>query len=110
MILRIVRMEFEPAKLATFLTVFDASKHQIRAFEGCHRLELHTDAALPNVRYTYSVWESESALNAYRESALFQSTWAATKVLFCAKPQAFSLVLSEIVDISTASIPPQTAN
>lgn len=97
MILRIVRMEFQPEKLGEFLSIFDKSKQLIRHFEGCKALQLHSDARNVNIRYTYSFWESEAALEKYRNSELFQTTWAATKVLFAAKPQAFSLIQEEIV-------------
>lgn len=95
MLLRIVRMEFQPEKLADFLAIFEKSKQRIRNFSGCQYLALHTDAQNPNVRYTYSKWESEAALDVYRNSELFATTWANTKVLFAAKPQAFSLFLAE---------------
>lgn len=99
MLLRIVRMEFQPEKLQDFLTIFNNSKQLIRAFSGCDYLALHSDAQNPNVRYTYSKWTSEDALNEYRNSALFGTTWAATKVLFAAKPQAFSLRLEEEISL-----------
>ena len=53
-------MTFEPEKLATFLEIFEQSKNKIRA------------------------------MNQYRDSELFKTTWAKTKVLFAAKPLAFS--------------------
>ena len=92
MITRIVRMEFEPDKVADFLAIFDASKSQIRHFPGVRRLELHRDAELKNVFFTYSVWDSADALEAYRHSELFGSVWGRTKVLFSGRPQAWSLV------------------
>lgn len=95
MLLRIVRMEFQPEKLADFLAIFDKSKQLIRNFSGCQYLALHTDAKNPYIRYTYSKWESEAALDVYRNSELFATTWANTKVLFAAKPQAFSLFLED---------------
>ena len=91
MITRIVRMEFRPEAVATFLEVFNASKSQIRHFPGVHHLELHRDATMDNVFFTYSIWEGEAALEAYRHSDLFKSVWARTKVLFSARPQAWSL-------------------
>lgn len=91
MILRIVRMEFEPAKLEAFLNVFGESMEQIRNFPGCHRLELHRDATDHHVLYTVSEWEDATALESYRMSPLFASTWARTKILFQGKPMAFSL-------------------
>jgi heme-degrading monooxygenase HmoA len=41
--------------------------------------------------FTVSIWESEDDLNAYRNSELFENTWAKTKVLFNDKPEAWSL-------------------
>lgn len=90
-------MEFEVEKLATFLSVFDRSKAQIRAFEGCLHLALFSDPHNPNVRYTYSHWVDEAALERYRQSELFRTTWAATKVLFATKAQAFSMRQAEVV-------------
>lgn len=98
MIVRIVRMEFDPEKVATFLELFDATKSLIRHFEGVQHLELHRDASNRNVFYTYSHWENAAALEAYRVSALFESVWSRTKVLFAAKPQAFSLVREMVVE------------
>ena len=97
MILRIVRMEFRPEALAEFHVIFDQSKQAILCFDGCLHLELHQDPQNPQVRYTYSHWESEIALNAYRDSTLFASVWPKTKALFAARPQAFSLVQMEVV-------------
>lgn len=91
MILRIVRMEFEPEKLNTFLDVFHESMEQIRNFPGCQRLELHRDAHDHHVLFTVSEWTDEAALEQYRLSPLFSATWARTKVLFQGKPMAFSL-------------------
>ncbi|MEM7036189.1 MAG: antibiotic biosynthesis monooxygenase family protein [Bacteroidota bacterium] len=91
MITRIVRMEFRPEAVSTFLEVFNTAKSQIRHFPGVHHLELHRDAALDHVFFTYSIWEGEDALEAYRHSDLFKSVWAQTKVLFAGKPQAWSL-------------------
>lgn len=90
MIIRIVRMTFRPENVNDFLAVFDASKHQIRAMEGCQHLELLRDADTPHVFMTYSFWTDAAALERYRQSALFRQTWAKTKILFADKPLAFS--------------------
>jgi quinol monooxygenase YgiN len=97
MITRIVRMEFDPAKVQDFLAVFEGSKHLIRNFPGVQRLELHRDASQHNVYYTVSEWSGEEALEAYRTSELFAAVWAQTKVLFAGKPMAFSLTLADSV-------------
>lgn len=90
MLVRIVRMTFQPDMLADFHAIFDRSKAHIRAFPGNHHLELLRDPENPAVRITHSLWESVDALEAYRHSDLFRTTWAATKLLFAEKPIAFS--------------------
>lgn len=90
MIVRVVRMTFQEDKLPDFHTIFNNSKHQIRAFPGNRHLQLLRDPDHPTVRMTYSLWESVDALEAYRRSDLFRETWAATKLLFAEKPVAFS--------------------
>jgi quinol monooxygenase YgiN len=90
MLIRIVRMTFQEDKLLEFHAIFDRSKHHIRAFPGNHHLELLSDPDNPAVRMTYSLWNSADDLEAYRQSELFRTTWAATKVLFAEKPVAFS--------------------
>jgi len=98
MIKRIVRMEFRPEEVDTFLAIFNASKAQIRHFPGVHSLELLRDQQHAHVFYTLSLWESTDALNAYRHSELFGSVWPRTKALFAARPQAFSLVSELVVE------------
>lgn len=90
MLVRIVRMTFQEDKLLEFHAIFDRSKHHIRTFPGNHHLELLADPDNPAVRMTYSLWNSVDDLEAYRQSELFRTTWAATKVLFAGKPVAFS--------------------
>ncbi len=90
MIHRIVTMTFREDKIDTFLEVFDASKIHIRNFPGCSGLTLLQTSNKPYQMSTFSIWENEEALEAYRHSDLFKSTWAKTKILFAEKPVAFS--------------------
>lgn len=90
MLIRIVRMTFQPDKTSDFLAIFEMSKDKIRNFDGCRYLALLRDAHNPAVYTTYSLWESPEHLEKYRQSELFQTTWAATKVLFADKPLAYS--------------------
>lgn len=83
-------MTFHPDALDDFLVLFDASAPQIRAFPGCLHLELWQDAAFPNILTTYSLWDGPDALEAYRQSEFFRSTWARTRPLFAAPPRARS--------------------
>lgn len=75
MLIRIVRMTFDPEKVEEFNHIFEESKDKIRAREGCLHLELWRDWHQDNVFVTHSHWESEEALNAYRGSELFRITW-----------------------------------
>lgn len=90
MLVRIVRMHFRPEDCDKFVEVFLQSAPRIRARKGCLYLELLQDSNDPCCFSTYSHWESEEALEEYRESDLFISTWAATKVFFDEKPQAIT--------------------
>ena len=89
---RIVRMTFKPEHLPQFLKIFHDSKDKIRAREGCKHLELWQDLHAPHICSTFSIWDSEEHLNAYRDSELFGQVWPATKTLFAEKPVAFSVV------------------
>ncbi len=97
MIIRIVKMTFAPEKVNDFLEIFNTSKLLIRNFKGCSHLELLNDINQPNIFFTYSYWQEESNLNNYRDSELFAGVWAKTKILFNAKPEAWSVTQSIIV-------------
>lgn len=90
MLIRIVRMSFRPEEVPAFLENFEANKSSIRNFAGCQHLELWQDENQKNIFMTYSHWESEEALDQYRDSELFKTVWSFTKALFSEKPQAFS--------------------
>lgn len=91
MLIRIVRMTFLPGQVPAFLKVFRESQEQIRQMPGCRFLELWQDVEQPHIYCTHSHWGSEDALNNYRRSALFGQVWPATKALFAAPAQAFSV-------------------
>ena len=91
MIIRIVKMQFRPSETAPFLNLFEDVKQHIRSFEGCRGLTLLRDLNAPDTLFTYSHWESEVHLNAYRNSELFEKTWKATKAGFAAKAEAWSV-------------------
>ena len=91
MIKRIVKLTFREEEVEKFLENFEQNKLKISGFEGCRHLELWRDKKAPNIFFTYSYWESEAALNAYRHSDLFKGIWSKTKVLFSDKPEAWSI-------------------
>ncbi len=90
MLLRTVRMTFDPARLGDFLDLFAEAKARIAAAPGCQHLELWQDARFANVLTTFSQWDHPEALEAYRQSELFRTTWAQTTPMFAAPPVAHS--------------------
>ena len=91
MIKRIVKMSFKPGQVPAFKAIFEANWQSIKGSAGCHHVELLQDEHNPSLFFTYSLWESEAHLNAYRNSDLFGRVWGATRLLFDDKPQAWSL-------------------
>lgn len=91
MLVRIVKLSFFEEHIHEFLTDFETNKLKIRHFNGCQFLELYRDKEHTNVFFTYSYWDSEADLNTYRNSEFFKTLWNKTKVLFNAKPEAWSV-------------------
>jgi hypothetical protein len=84
-------MEFYPETVPAFLEHFENRKQDIRNFPGCLFLELYRDKKDTSIFFTYSRWEKEAALEAYRQSDLFGKVWATTKPMFRSKAQAWSV-------------------
>ena len=101
MIHRIVIMTFKAEWVDDFLQVFDDSKEMIRNFPGCKGLKLLRDTNNESKLSTFSLWESEEALNNYRHSELFSVTWSNTKILFADRPVAFSNLLERDMGFET---------
>jgi len=91
MIKRIVKMEFEPENISAFVNIFKKNKYKITTFDGCRSVELLRDINVKNIFFTYSIWDSESSLNKYRESNTFKNIWSITKPLFSNKAKAWSV-------------------
>lgn len=91
MITRIVKMEFQEEKTGDFLAFFDTIKDIVNTFPGCYGMKLYQDIDRPNIIMTYSHWESEDALNTYRNSDQFGKIWPNIKPWFAGRPQAWSV-------------------
>jgi (4S)-4-hydroxy-5-phosphonooxypentane-2,3-dione isomerase len=91
MITRIVKMTFKAEHTSQFANVFKQKKSLIANFEGCRGVKLLRDTANPQIFFTYSVWTDAAALENYRQSELFQITWAEVKKYFDDKPEAWSV-------------------
>ncbi len=84
-------MEFEEDKIEDFKALFALAAPKIKASEGCHFVELYQDKTKPNIFFTYSQWNDADALENYRHSDFFKTTWKNTKQLFSNKPEAWSV-------------------
>lgn len=91
MIIRIVKMVFRKEDIPAFLRLFEERKATIRSFEGCRHVELWQSISDDGICFTYSIWENEAALEAYRHSDFFQETWLQTKLFFREKAMAWSV-------------------
>ena len=87
---RIVKLSFQPDKCADFETKFQEIKQLIENQNGCEEVKLFRSKKDGNVYFTWSFWESEEALNAYRETPFFDSVWSEVKQWFNARPEAWS--------------------
>lgn len=94
MLTRIVKLRITKEKADDFEAIFHQGKETIRDFEGCEYLELWKELNAPEnevIFMTHSKWIDEKFLNLYRASDFFIETWAKSKLLFCGKPEAWSV-------------------
>ena len=85
-------MTFQEDRCNEFLAIFETHRRAIRNQPGCTHLDLLRDVKNTNIFFTYSHWESEDHLNAYRDSETFGVVWPKTKALFSDRPEAWSVV------------------
>jgi len=95
MIVRIVKMTFQPEQVPRFKELFDGWEPRIRAFPGCRHLELLHCADDPGIFFTYSHWDGPADLEAYRTSEVFAGVWPTVKTLFAAPAEAWSTVRAD---------------
>lgn len=92
MLIRIVKLTIHPDKIDEFKSIYETNMEHIKGMEGCEKLELLQEKGrYSNVVMTYSYWQSEDNLAAYRDSELFLKIWKTVKPLFCAKAEAWSM-------------------
>ncbi len=91
MLTRIVKITFQEEKLTTFFEHFETVKWKVASFPGCRGMKLLKDIHNPCIIMTYSIWDSEEALNSYRDSKLFGELWPTIKPWFAAKAEAWSV-------------------
>lgn len=86
--IRIVHLQLQTERCADFEAFVQPKLAAIAAQPGCRGLRLLKGA--PGHYFTVSDWESEKALNAYRDSALFAEIWPTVKPWFSAKAEAWT--------------------
>lgn len=91
MIVRFVKLEIQNQHIADFKEFTSGEKEEIEAFEGCIFLEILQDVNNKNLFFSHSHWQSEEALNKYRDSVFFRGNWTQVKKWFATKPEAWSL-------------------
>lgn len=89
--IRIVKLHFQEDKIDTFLAFFEEIKWLVANQPGCHGMKLLQDKNNPSIVFTYSSWEDESALNAYRDSETFGKVWPTIKPWFKETAEAWSV-------------------
>lgn len=90
MLVRIVKLTFDPDHLHSFYEEFEKHKLKIAAFPGCQGMKLLKGLEQPSIIMTYSHWDNSDALNNYRKSDLFSALWTKIKPMFSEKPEAWS--------------------
>lgn len=91
MVVRVVKMTFQPQHVERFRTLFEGWGPRIRSFPGCHHLELLQDVDAPHIFFTYSHWNGPEDLEAYRHSDVFAEVWPTVKALFAARAEAWTV-------------------
>jgi len=91
MIVRIVKLEFKGEHVAEFFQVFESIKLKVVNFPGCESMQLLQSKEDPSIFFTYSLWEDENALEAYRLSETFQGLWSTIKPWFAQRASAWTL-------------------
>ncbi len=87
---RLVRIYFQPDKVDEFLAFYQQLRPQIARQPGCISVQLLRQANDPAAFATWSVWESQAALDAYRTSEFFRSFWPQVKTWFRQPAEAVS--------------------
>lgn len=91
MITRIVKLHLDENKVADFIKIYQDSKSFIQNSSGNISVKLVHDIHHKNILFTISEWESEAALNDYRNTVFFANVWSKVKALLIAKTEAWSL-------------------
>ena len=95
MIVRLVKLEIQAEYAEQFAAFFQAEASQIQAWPGCHGVKAFRDVNQKSRFFTQSLWESEEALDQYRESDFFRKNWKTVKAWFAEPAQSWSTTMME---------------
>jgi quinol monooxygenase YgiN len=90
MLIRLVRMWFEPDNVDEFLRLYHAAHPTISSQPGCFGVRLVRQIDDPASFATWSRWESAAALDAYRTGPFFRAFWPQVRALFRVPAEAVS--------------------
>lgn len=91
MIKRIVKLTVLPEEIENFKDFFINTKATILSF-GCRHVECLQSTIAPQIFFTYSHWDSEEALDNYRQSKAFAMIWKHTKSVLAERAEAWSTI------------------
>lgn len=91
MIYRVVKLEFSPEEVPVVKPLFEAVASKVRGANGCTHLEILFDLNTRGKVITYSYWEREEDLHAYRQSDFFRAFWSSIKPRFSRPAEAWSM-------------------
>ena len=86
---RIVKLSISSSKHLSFEQFFGENKKIILSFKGCKHVELLKSSG--DVYFTYSIWDDETSLNAYRNSIPFEKNLDQNKTFFFLKTRSMEL-------------------
>ena len=90
MVIRIVELSIQKDKLPFAQKYLAEVAPKVRNSPGCTHLRILMDLHNPGHITTYSHWNTEADLNAYRKSDIFNNFWSQIKPLFEAPARAWS--------------------
>lgn len=90
MIIRIVELKINTENLDKASDLLAEASSKVRGMKGCSHLHILSDIRKTNHITTYSYWDTEADLDAYRHSEVFKSFWGEIKPLFALPARAWS--------------------
>lgn len=90
---RIVKLVFDDKSLSSALELIACASSVVRDTKGCVYMQAHRVNNDPYTVFTYSLWEADEYLEAYRNTDYFKAFWKKLKPLFAERAEAWSLDL-----------------